>query len=57
MGLSRHEQVYKRGMHKVENRHQIMPLTRDQEATTVMIKNIPYDCLYLLQPFSFCFGI
>ncbi|KAL1541130.1 protein terminal ear1-like [Salvia divinorum] len=38
------EQFSKRGMHNVENKHQIMPLNRDQDATTIMIKNIPYNC-------------
>ncbi|KAG6401411.1 hypothetical protein SASPL_138267 [Salvia splendens] len=31
-------------MHNVENRHQITPLNRDQDATTIMIRNIPYNC-------------
>ncbi|KAG6411947.1 hypothetical protein SASPL_124602 [Salvia splendens] len=40
----RHEQFSQRGVRNAESKHQIVPLTRDQEATTVMIKNIPYNC-------------
>ncbi|KAL8553109.1 hypothetical protein ACS0TY_001673 [Phlomoides rotata] len=29
---------------KERNRHQVVPLKRDEENTTIMIKNIPYDC-------------
>ncbi|KAL0376182.1 UNVERIFIED_CONTAM: protein terminal ear1 [Sesamum calycinum] len=31
-------------MQKEANRHKIVPLKREEEKTTVMIKNIPYDC-------------
>ncbi|KAK4424109.1 protein terminal ear1 [Sesamum alatum] len=31
-------------MQKEANRHEIVPLKREEEKTTVMIKNIPYDC-------------
>ncbi|KAH6813324.1 hypothetical protein C2S51_022342 [Perilla frutescens var. frutescens] len=44
VGFSKHQQLSKRGMHKVENKHKIMPLNREEEKTTVMIKNIPYAC-------------
>lgn len=38
----------KRNM-KERNRHQVTPLKRDdQQKTTIMIKNIPYACTYLL---------
>ncbi|KAL6514535.1 hypothetical protein OROGR_020114 [Orobanche gracilis] len=36
-----------RSMHHRHGRkgdHQVMPLNKDEEKTTVMIKNIPYDC-------------
>lgn len=45
--VSKHEQYSKRGMQNEGNRHKIVPLKRDEEETTVMIKNIPYDCPYL----------
>ncbi|KAL1565823.1 protein terminal ear1-like [Salvia divinorum] len=38
------EQFSQLGMHNAESRHKIVPLKRDEESTTVMIKNIPYDC-------------
>ncbi|KAG8368188.1 hypothetical protein BUALT_Bualt15G0019200 [Buddleja alternifolia] len=31
------------GMQKEESRHKVTPLKRDEEKTTIMIKNIPYD--------------
>ncbi|KAL6531869.1 hypothetical protein OROMI_028232 [Orobanche minor] len=30
--------------HNHHHHHQVMPLNKDEEKTTVMIKNIPYDC-------------
>ncbi|XP_042012280.1 protein terminal ear1-like [Salvia splendens] len=38
------EQFSNRSMHNVDNKHQITPLQRDQDATTIMIRNIPYNC-------------
>ncbi|XP_047965321.1 protein terminal ear1-like [Salvia hispanica] len=40
----RREQFSQRDVRNAESKHQIVPLTRDEEATTVMIKNIPYNC-------------
>ncbi|KAG6386436.1 hypothetical protein SASPL_155338 [Salvia splendens] len=40
----RHEQFLQRDVRNAESKHEIVPLKREEEATTVMIKNIPYNC-------------
>ncbi|KAL2537595.1 protein terminal ear1-like protein [Forsythia ovata] len=39
----RNQKFEKRDVQKEENRHKLLPLKRDEEKTTVMIKNIPYE--------------
>ncbi|CAI9786383.1 unnamed protein product [Fraxinus pennsylvanica] len=39
----RNRKFEKRNVQEEENRHQVLPLKRDEVKTTVMIKNIPYD--------------
>lgn len=52
VGFSKHQQLSKPFLKNGENKHITLPLNPHEEKTTVMIKNIPYECPYSLQPFQ-----